>query len=405
METNLTNSTAPEVFISYSRTDTKTMRRLAEALRNRGLTVWVDNEKLTPGNPAWEHEIEKAILACRAVVAVLSPESKRSEWVRRELSFAEQHNKRIFPVLIRGDESSTMTLRMINHQFIDLRKNENEGIDSLYNSLSDYLETEKNNAVNKGANSASFKSRVLIFGVLALFVAAIAGAFFSKTGPFAVPPTATATVTAQPTATITPTETPQPEVVIPEFFTENFDGNLDNWNHFVVGDPETEIKTSIEKGFINFAIAGKQQHYYTYYTLRTYNNIRIDIHSENRSEFNGIATVLCRYHEDKDWYEFNFDSGGLYQILYVKWNDDKTKTISTLIANGGSSLINAGKAVNDYSVICNDRTLSLWINGTEISTVIDNRFVLDEGYVGIGVASGNYVPVENRIDTFTISQP
>ncbi|HMU93669.1 MAG TPA: toll/interleukin-1 receptor domain-containing protein [Anaerolineales bacterium] len=403
----MTDAPSPLIFISYSRVDSKAQQRLADALRKHGLTVWVDNEKLTPGNPAWEREIEKAILSCSAVIAILSPEAKRSEWVRREISFAEQHNKRIFPVLLRGDESSTMTLRMINHQFVDLRQNEKEGVEVLFNTISEYLEYVKANPSGEGAGSNSLfsKPKAWIFAVLGIFALLMTTSFLLKMGPFTVPATPTATTPPTATATIPPTATAQPEVVIPEFFTVDFDTDLENWDTFLVGDPENEVKTSVEKSYMKFELSGKNQHYYTYYTLRTYNNVRVDIRSENRGEYNSVATVICRYHIDKDWYEFNFDSGGLYQILYVKWNDDKTKTISTLIANGGSSLINAGKNVNDYSVICNDRTLSLWINGNEISTVIDNRFVLEEGYVGIGVSSGTLIPIENRIDTLTISQP
>lgn len=135
----MTNLPASQIFISYSRRDTKTRHRLVEALREQGLNVWVDNEELDPGDPAWEEEIETAIIACGAVVVILSPDSKNSEWVRREISFAEQHNKRIFPVLVLGDENSALTLRLINHQFIDMRQNEAAGIAALTNSLSEYL--------------------------------------------------------------------------------------------------------------------------------------------------------------------------------------------------------------------------------------------------------------------------
>ena len=158
----MTNSPTPQIFISYSRIDTKTQQRLAEVLRKQGLNVWVDNEKLSPGNPAWEEEIEKAIIACGAVVVILSPDSKNSEWVRREISFAEQHNKRIFPVLVLGDESSALTLRMINYQFIDMRQNERAGIEVLYNSLSDYFDQGKKsvrvNTETSGNNPAQGKT-------------------------------------------------------------------------------------------------------------------------------------------------------------------------------------------------------------------------------------------------------
>jgi len=215
----------------------------------------------------------------------------------------------------------------------------------------------------------------------------------------------TATVTATTTIAPTPTETLQPEIVIPEFFTENFDGKLENWDHFVIGDMENEIKTSIEKGFLNFEIVDKEQSYYTYYTPKTYSNVRIDVTTENRGNFNSVTTVICRYQEDEGWYEFDFDNGGIYRILYVKWNNDKVKTSPTVIAKGGSNLINTGKSVNNYSVICNDRTLSLWVNGTEVSSLVDDKFTLEDGYIGIGAATDKIFPIENRIDSVTISKP
>lgn len=99
------------VFMSYSRTDEEVMRRITAFLRKQGMKVWVDNEKLVPGTPIWETEVEKAIISASAVIVILSPDSKESVWVRREISYAEQYSKRIFPVLVRGDEDSSITLR------------------------------------------------------------------------------------------------------------------------------------------------------------------------------------------------------------------------------------------------------------------------------------------------------
>ena len=79
--------------------------------------MWVDNEKLVPGTPIWEEEIEKAIKAASAVVVILSPDSKNSEWVRREISLADQYRTRIFPVMVRGDEDSSITIRLITRQY------------------------------------------------------------------------------------------------------------------------------------------------------------------------------------------------------------------------------------------------------------------------------------------------
>jgi hypothetical protein len=125
--------------MSYSRRDEAVMRRIAAFLRERGITVWVDNEKLVPGTPIWEVEIEKAIKSASAVIVILSPDSKSSEWVRREISFADQYHTRIFPVLVRGDEESSITLRLITRQYVDIRQNQDVGLSSMSTELSRYL--------------------------------------------------------------------------------------------------------------------------------------------------------------------------------------------------------------------------------------------------------------------------
>ena len=119
------------------------MRRIATFLRNQGINIWVDNEKLVPGTPIWEVEIEKAIKAASAVIVILSPDSKNSEWVRREITLAEQYRAQIFPVLVRGDEESSITIRLITRQYVDLRHNEDIGLNSLNAALSFYLEELK----------------------------------------------------------------------------------------------------------------------------------------------------------------------------------------------------------------------------------------------------------------------
>jgi hypothetical protein len=131
---------AGQVFISYSRKDDAVMRRIVGYLRKRGIIVWVDNEKLVPGTPIWEVEIEKAIRRAGAIVVLLSPDSNISPWVRREISYAEDNGKRIFPILIAGDERSTVPIRLTTHQRIDIRQNEATGLNALSAALSFYLE-------------------------------------------------------------------------------------------------------------------------------------------------------------------------------------------------------------------------------------------------------------------------
>jgi len=129
----------PYFFMSYSREDTAKQKRTVRELRERGVNIWVDIENLTPGTPTWEREIEKAIRGSTGIIVLLSPESNNSEWVRREISFGEQHRKRIFPVLIEGDDHTSTPLRLASHQRVDLRTKFEAGLDELAAALKGYI--------------------------------------------------------------------------------------------------------------------------------------------------------------------------------------------------------------------------------------------------------------------------
>ena len=148
----MSTSPAPYFFISYSREDTAKQKRVIRELRERGIHLWVDIENLTPGTPTWEREIEKAIRGATGIVVLLSPESNNSEWVRREISFGEQHRKRIFPVLIEGDDHTSTPLRLSNHQRVDLRTKFETGLDELAQALKEYISVKQEIASQSQVN-------------------------------------------------------------------------------------------------------------------------------------------------------------------------------------------------------------------------------------------------------------
>src|SRR5512138_2200887 len=179
----MASTSSRHFFISYSREDANLQRRIVAELRSRGINVWVDIENLIPGSPAWEREIERAIRGAAGVIVLLSPDANNSEWVRREISFAEQHQKRIFPVLIQGDEDDSIPLRLAAHQRVDLRRNFDEGLDALANALKDHLGVTAVNLKRPPSpkKSASFdptRARKLILpGVLAVLALGCVGLF------------------------------------------------------------------------------------------------------------------------------------------------------------------------------------------------------------------------------------
>jgi len=54
-----------DVVLSYSRADTEAVEKLAKALRSQGLTPFIDQWYLRPGQ-SWQQELEQHLLGCRA---------------------------------------------------------------------------------------------------------------------------------------------------------------------------------------------------------------------------------------------------------------------------------------------------------------------------------------------------
>ncbi len=127
----------PYIFLSYSRKDSDTMRQVCTDLRAAGLDVWTD-ESLQPGTPSWHITIENALQNATAMVVILSPDAKLSEWVGREIQYAETQNKRIFPVLARGDERTSVPISLIGTQRVNIEDDYDTGIQELITALRAY---------------------------------------------------------------------------------------------------------------------------------------------------------------------------------------------------------------------------------------------------------------------------
>lgn len=93
---------AGEVFISYSRQNSAFVNRLRSDLQSRGIRVWIDHERLTPGTPDWEEAIRRAIRSVQAVLFIASPDSRKSPYVRDELRVAEMNQRTVYPIWAEG---------------------------------------------------------------------------------------------------------------------------------------------------------------------------------------------------------------------------------------------------------------------------------------------------------------
>ncbi len=122
-------------FLSYSHHDVTIMRRVRDGLADAGLNVWTD-ESLTPGTPSWKNTIEEVIQNTMTLVVLLSPDAKHSDWIEKEIEYAQACNVTIVPVLVRGiDEISAVPFELINVQRLDFRQNFDDGIQHLIDTI------------------------------------------------------------------------------------------------------------------------------------------------------------------------------------------------------------------------------------------------------------------------------
>jgi hypothetical protein len=110
-----------DVFLSYSRKNAEQMRRIRTDLRAAGLNVWTD-ENLSIGTPSWKRFVEAAIRDSHSLILLMTPDSKASEWVERELNAAKTLNKPIFPLLLRGKEKDSIPFMLNGAQYLDIRR-------------------------------------------------------------------------------------------------------------------------------------------------------------------------------------------------------------------------------------------------------------------------------------------
>ncbi|MFN8149206.1 MAG: toll/interleukin-1 receptor domain-containing protein [Candidatus Nanopelagicales bacterium] len=109
---------AADAFISYSRTDREAALALADGLRGRGRTLWVDWEGIPP-TAEWMSEIRRGIDRAQGVLFLLSPASVRSSVCRDEVAHAVTAGKRIVPVVVADVEpdDAPEELRRLNWVF------------------------------------------------------------------------------------------------------------------------------------------------------------------------------------------------------------------------------------------------------------------------------------------------
>lgn len=108
-----------EILVSYSRADLEFTKKLQKALEARMVSVWFDTNIMFGDKIA--HVIEKQILACDQIIVVVTPNSLDSEWVNWEIDIALAANKRVIPLLLKGN---SLHPQLDGRLCVDFRRND-----------------------------------------------------------------------------------------------------------------------------------------------------------------------------------------------------------------------------------------------------------------------------------------
>jgi WD40 repeat protein len=119
------NNLMTQVVISYANEDRATMEKIRNSLRRESITVWTNTTDIQTGEP-FEEAIKRGIEQADNVVYLLSPDSVKSYFARKELDYALSLNKRIIPVLVREISCEPIPNALWDLQYIDLTDNVKE---------------------------------------------------------------------------------------------------------------------------------------------------------------------------------------------------------------------------------------------------------------------------------------
>ena len=186
------------------------------------------------------------------------------------------------------------------------------------------------------------------------------------------------------------------------FYTEEFDANYnpDNWQYFTLGSgSDSNLVIQQEDDYLSFDLGDEDLYVYYMYTPYVYEDVSLTLNAENRGRNNNNISLVCRMNDDgSEWYEFSVESGGVWYLYAVngKYN---------ILDNGGTNALKQGREVNEYRMDCRGDEITVYVNGTELKTVVDTTYGFNEGAVGFNISSLNVLPITVNVNWFDIAQP
>jgi hypothetical protein len=125
-----------EFFISHDHSDGDFAELLKLRLEKQGHSAWIDIERLRVGED-WRQEIDNAIRSATALVVVMSPSARQSEYVTYEWAYAWGVGVPVIPILLK---ETSMHPRLESLQYLDFTNRSARPWDRLMDALKNTIE-------------------------------------------------------------------------------------------------------------------------------------------------------------------------------------------------------------------------------------------------------------------------
>ena len=190
---------------------------------------------------------------------------------------------------------------------------------------------------------------------------------------------------------------PEPVVLTGDvLFAEDFSTRENNWTHLVNDGGMMDYNA----GGFRFYIREPNLNYWTT-AGQNFSDVRIEVDALQYSgPVENRLGVVCRYHDDNNYYFFVISTDGYYAIGKIK---DGVQSLLGQSAMKYASAIEQGIAINHLRAECQGSTLRFYVNDAPVALVDDHDFL--EGDVGLLAGTFAEGELDVIFDNFQVLQP
>jgi len=124
------------IFISHDHEDADFAELLKLKLEKHSIDSWIDSERLKIGQD-WRQEIDDGIQNSIAVIAIMTPNARKSEYVTYEWAFAWGKSIKVYPIMLKQTQ---LHPRLESLQYLDFTNRTSRPWDQLINSIKDLID-------------------------------------------------------------------------------------------------------------------------------------------------------------------------------------------------------------------------------------------------------------------------